>query len=364
MKSKFLIASLVTISFVACKKSDIITNKSEATTTDVTKAYKDIASIILTTAKSNAIFRIVSYIECNKQKFGDYYVKLDELIALNTSHNYWDAATVTKLSALERAITETKRNDVTIFIPSVEKHPEKAIANRMLARTEVVQEPVAVIAAEFDNPTQTSPGYIVENNGILTFYQTINESFAWENDVWVVGEEEIVSPENMVAAADDTATLIYARVNGGAEKGGIIKVTNWSLVEPWILGKPEFRMVVYKSLTTPTNAIYDEKFGKWRRGNFNNQFKDFDRFLYYWNTSNIGEWTTEKWIEEDGGTIATITFGVSFKPAPTPLAPTLTANVSIPIKNNDDDLGVSLIQFTDPVSTEYSQSGVKIKRKN
>ena len=360
MKSKFLLFITATALFAACNKNDIV-NESVTPVTDVTKAYKDIASVIISTAKSNDNFRTIAYIECNKQKYGDYYVKLNELIALNATQHYWDAATVTKLSNLEKAITETKRNDVTIFIPSIEKHPEKATANRILARTEVVQEPVAVVATEYDNPTQTSPGYIVENNGVLTFYQTINESFAWENDVWVVGEEEIVSPENMVAAAEDTATLTYARVNGGAEKGGIVKVTNWSLVEPWILGKPEFRMVVYKGSATPTNAIYDEKFGKWRRANFNNQFKDFDRFLFNWNTGTLGDWTTEKWIEEDGGTLFTLTFGVSYK---INANVTATAGVSIPIKNNDDDLGISLIQFTDDISTEYSQSGIKIKRKN
>lgn len=360
MKSKFLIASLLTISFVACKKNDLI-SKPETPVTDVTKAYKEIASVIISTAKSNDNFRTIAYVECNKQKYGDYYVKLDELITLNATHHYWDDATVTRLSNLEKVITETKRNDVTVFIPSIEKHPEKATPNRILARTEVVQEPIAVIAAEYDNPTQTSPGYIVESNGVLTFYQTINESFAWENDVWVVGEEEIVSPENMVAAPEDTATLTYARTNGGAERGGIVKVTDWSLVEPWILGKPEFRMVVYKGSATPSNAIYDEKFGKWRRANFNNQFKDFDRFLFNWNTGTLGDWTTEKWIEEDGGTIATLSFGVSYKISANVSA---TASVSIPIKNNDDDLGISLIQFSDDISTEYSQSGIKIKRKN
>ena len=358
MKSKFLLFITATALFASCKKNDIV-DKPVTLTTDVTKAYKDIASVIISTAKSNDNFRTIAYTECNKQKYGDYYVKLNELIALNATHNYWDAATVTKLSNLEKAITVTKRNDVTIFIPSIEKHPEKATANRMLARTEVVQEPVAVVATEYDNPTQTSPGYIVENNGVLTFYQTINESFAWENDVWVVGEEEIVSPENMVAAAEDTATLVYARVNGGAEYGGIVKVTNWSLVEPWILGKPEFRMVVYKGAGTAT-TIKDKAFGKWRRANFNGQFKDFNEFLYNWNVSNIGDYTSEKWIEEDGGAWFTLTFGVKIKI----FGVETTVGVSLPLKNNDDDLGLTLVQFTDDISTVYGMTGIEIKRKN
>lgn len=359
MKLKFLIAIFVTISFVACKKNDAIV-KPENEKADITKSYKDIATIVITTAMNNSNFRSVAYTECKKQKYGDYYVKLEELLALNNLHKYWDENTVNKLYSLEKEITQSKRNAVTVFIPSIEKHPEKANSNRTHSRVNETLVPIAVIGDEYNNPNQTCPGYNVETNGILNFFSIIDESYAWENDVWVFGEEEIVSPENMIAAAEDTATLIYGRVNGGAEYGGIIKVTNWSLVEPWILGKPEFRMVVYKGSATPTNSIYDEKFGKWRRANFNNQFKDFNRFLFNWNTANVGDWTTEKWIEEDGGTFLTLNFGVSYKIGNV----TATAGVSIPIKNNDDDLGISLIQFTDPNTTEYSQSGIKIKRKN
>ena len=360
MNSKILIASLVTFSFVACNKSDLVTERTEVLTTDVTKTYKEIASIILTTAKSNDIFRTVAYVECNKQKYGDYYVKLDELISLNTTHNYWDEATVNRLSNLEKAITDTKRNDVTIFIPSIEKHPEKAIANRILARTEVVQEPVAVVASEYDISTQTSKGYIVENNGVLTFYQTINEAFAWEHDVWVVGEEENCSPENMVAAVEDTAILTYGRVNGGAEYGGIIKVTDWSLVEPWVAGKVEFRCIVFKG-AGGGGSVHDKPYGKWRRQNFDGVFKDFGTFLFNWNISNIGDWTTEKWIEEDGGTSNAISSSVSWRDA---FGITHTTTITSPAKDRDDDLGLTIIQFSDNINQEYDLGGVKIKRRN
>ena len=357
MKTNFLLFIIAIASFVSCKKNNIV-EKPVIPLTDVTKAYKDIASIIISTAKNNDNFRTTAYAECNKQKYGDYYVKLNELIALNEAKNYWDAATVIKLSNLEKAINEAKRNDVIIFIPSIEKHPEKASQSRMQAR-QAVQEPVAVIGDEYQAPTQTCPGYIVETNGSLTFYQTINESFAWENDIWVIGEEEVVSPENMVAAIEDTATLIYARVNGGAEYGGIVKVTDWSLVEPWIAGKVEFRMIVYKGAGTAT-TIKDKPFGKWRRANFQNQFKDFNEFLFNWNTANIGDYTSEKWIEEDGGPNFTLTFGVKIKI----FGVETTAGVSLPIQNKDDDLGLTLIQFTDDISTVYGLGGIEIKRKN
>lgn len=359
MKSKILIASLLTISIVSCKKNEL-QSKIEVPVVDVTKAYKDIASEILLTAKNDDNFRTISYAECNKQKYGDYYVKLNELISLNNTHKYWTATTVSKLESLQKVITDTKRNDVIIFIPSIEKHPEKANPSLSLAYSLLPEEPVAVVASEYDNPTQTSRGYIVDINGTLVYYETINESFAWEHDVWVVGEEEIVSPENMIAAVEDTATLTYLRPNGVAEMGGIIKVTDWSIVEPWIAGKPEFRMIAHRALGAPANILVDIKYGKWRRANFNNQFKDFGTFIAHWNLNIIGDWTTEKWIEEDGGSSAPITYNVTYQVN----GQTTTANVTLPAKNRDDDLGISLIQFTDPITTIYNQSGVQIKGRN
>lgn len=359
MKTLLLIFSLATISFVACKKNN--TGESQDFgIADATKTYKDIASIIISTAKTNDNFRTIAYSECNKQQYGDYYVKLNELIALNATHNYWDATTVAKLSDLERELSETKRNNVTIFIPSIEKHPEKVTQIRNQSRTGAYEEPVAVIATEYDNPTQTSPGYIVESNGVLTFYQTINETFAWEHDVWVVGEEENCSPENMVAAVEDTAILTYGRVNGGAEYGGIIKVTNWSLVEPWVAGKVEFRSIVFKG-AGGGGSVHDKPYGKWRRQNFDGVFKDFGTFLFNWNISNIGDWTTEKWIEEDGGTSNAISSSVSWKDA---FGITHTTTITSPAKDRDDDLGLTIIQFSDNINQEYDLGGVKIKRRN
>ncbi len=323
------------------------------------RTYKEIASIVLSTAKTNNNFRTIAYTECNKQKFGDYYVKLDELLNINNTNKFWDDATVLKLKNLEKSVTESKHNDVIIFIPSIEKHPEKATVNQFQARGNFYQEPVAVIASEYNDPTMACPGYIVENNGKLTYYKAIDESFAWENDIWVIGEEENVSPENMVAAPEDTAKLTYARVNGGAEFGGIVKVTDWSKVEPWVAGKPEFRIVVYKGAGTAT-TIKDKGFGKWRRANFNNQFKDFNEFLFNWNQANIGDYTSEKWIEEDGGPSFTLNFGVKIKI----LGVESTVGVSLPIQNKDDDLGLTLIQFSDDITQVYGMTGIEIKRKN
>lgn len=172
-----ILTTIIVISAASCKKdisgqqqkiNETIV-KPEIAAANVTQSYKDIATIIITTAKNNNEFRLIAYKECLKQKYGDYYVKLNELIKLNATHKYWDDATIAKVTDLEKSIIATKRNDVIIFIPSLERFPEKAFANRLQQRTEILQDPIAVIGDEYNNPTQTCPGYIVESNAALTF---------------------------------------------------------------------------------------------------------------------------------------------------------------------------------------------------
>lgn len=345
----------MTISFVACKKNDIV-DKPETTATDVTKAYKDIASVIISTAKSNDNFRTIAYTECNKQKHGDYYVKLDELIALNATHKYWDATTVNKLSDFQKQIKFSKRNDVIIFIPSIENFPNKGQSNRVAARTEVYEEAIAVISDEYQTPTQTCPGYIVETDGNFTFYQTIDEEFAWENDVWVIGQEE-GNPAN-----DTTlASPISARFNGQPEYGGIIQITDFSQIEPWINGKPELKYLVY---TASGTLMKEREFPKVKRKDVKAPtWKNFGDFIANWNTANIGNWMIEGWIEQDdrGGSKSTTTVSQSF-PAPCTGCP--TTSIGYTIKNVDYDMGRTMIQFSDAISQVYNISYANIKRSN
>ena len=344
----------------SCKKNvnEIDTLSSNQNNQSLKEVNLKVASTVLKIAKEESEFKRQVFEECHKQKFGDYNVKIVDLLSNTIVNNLLKLEDRLILNELQTKSKALSGNDLIIFVPSIERFYNRKINTGL--RTSNQEETIGVITDEFNNPTQTAPGYIVDNNGSLTFYQTIDESFAWENDIWVFGQEENCSPENMVANPDDTDVLTYGRTNGQTENGGVIKVTDWSLVEPWVLGKPEFRQVVYKGSATPTNAIFDKKYGKWRRQNFNGQFKNFGSFLFNWNQSNIGDWTTEKWIEEDGGTFFTLTFGVTYKINANLSA---TANVSIPIKNNDDDLGVSLVQFNDAENQIYNQSGIEIKRK-
>lgn len=376
MKIKNYIFAFIALLFVGCKKNEILNNPKNSIT-NASEAYKAIAAVIIETAKENSNFRTIAYQECSKQKYGDYYVKLNELISLNDQHKYWDRATSDKLLDLQKLSKRDGNNDVIIFIPSIENHPEKAqinnsnlvavrripIAGGMVSESNEshgyrYQDPIAVIADEYDNPTKTCPGYIVVMNGVLRFFQTIDEEFAWDHDVWVIGEEENLPAESMIAADESTLIESHSRFEGRAEFGGIVKVQNWSLVEPWVHGKPEFRMIVYAS-TDGGWTVKDKKFPKWRRRHFDNRFFNFGEFLYSWNRLIVGNYTTEKWIELDGGITKPIKTSVTYRDQ---FGNTVTTNVEVPAQSKDDDLGLTIIQFTDNINQEYGLTGIKIKR--
>ena len=375
-KEKFLFV-FVALFLMACKKNEILNNPKNSVT-NATEAYKAIAAVIIASAKEDIKFRTIAYQECSKQKYGDYYVKLNELISLNGQHKYWDRVTVDNLLDLQKLCKREGKNDVIVFIPSIENHPEKAQSsiNNLSAERKVqnasglasesselggyrYQDPIAVIVDEYDNPTKTCPGYIVVMNGTLRFFQTIDEEFAWDYDVWVIGEEENLPAESMVAA-DETNFIETnsTRVNGRSEYGGIVKVENWSLVEPWVSGKPEFRLIVFRGAGLDSNPK-DKKFAKWRRRHFDNRFFNFGEFLFNWNVSNIGNWTTEKWVELDGGTSSSLSNTISWKDS---FGNSYASTVTLPSQNKDDDLGLTMIQFTDNINQEYGLTGIKIKR--
>jgi len=377
MKIKNYVLAFVAIFFIGCKKNEILNNPKNSIT-NASEAYKAIAAVIIETAKDNAKFRTIAYQECSKQKYGDYYVKLNELISLNDQHKYWDKAISDKLLDLQKLSKRDGNNDVIIFIPSIENHPEKAqinnsnlVAVRRIPNADGMvsesneshgyryQDPMGVIADEYDNATKTCPGYIVVMNGVLRFFQTIDEEFAWEHDVWVIGEEENLPAESMIAADQSTFIESHSRFEGRAEFGGIVKVENWSLVEPWVRGKPEFRILVYSS--NDGRLVKDHPFPKWKRKHFDNRFFNFggNLRLHNWNRSNLGNYTTEKWIELDGGWSQPIKTSITYKDQ---FGNTVTTTAEVKGQNKDDDLGLTMIQFMDNINQEYSLSGIKIKR--
>jgi len=162
-----------------------------------------------------------------------------------------------------------------------------------------------------------------------------------------------------VAAPDDDGNPNgRIRNNGDAEYGGIIQVTDLGALESWINGKLEFRYRVF--IASGTN-VKNRAFGKYARSNFRDQkWKDFGDFLFYWNTANIGNFTIEGWIEEDGGN-STNTISQTF-PSTCTGCPATT--ISYTKQSSDQDLGPTIVQFTDPTETVYNISYANIKRRD
>lgn len=295
--------------------------------------------------------------ECLKQKHGDYNVYIVDVV--NAFKD--DAALQKSIGNIQALIPKVKAvcngREPIIFYPraeTIEDRRIKSAASR--TSSENLQEPVGVFE-EVYNPDYSSPGYYVDyNNGQLTFFQDITEEYAWENDVWVIGEEENVSAGNMVPAVEDF-NLNPARINGEAEYGGIIQVTNMNALEHWTAGKFEFRYVVNMA-SGP--IIKDKAFGKTKRKYFRNEkWHDYNDFIANWNTPNIGDWMIEGWIEEDGGN-STTDISQTF---PAPCTGCVSTTVSYTKQNKDQDMGRSLVQFSDNKGQQYGVSYANFKRK-
>lgn len=356
---------IITVTFLISCKKDIKYDHLTSVNSDVFELktkYKELASVIISTAIKNKKFKKIVYDECIKEKFGDYYVRIDELIALNKSYTFWDNKTVQILETLQNDIKNKTERNVTIFIPSMENIKLKVpLNNNSLLSKEnnfIYDETLyTVIADEYLPTDQTCPGYVVNTDGNLSYYQTIDESFAWENDVWVFGQEE-GDPTN-----DTTLNILESdRANGQTEFGAIIQITDFSQIEPWVTGKVELKYFVYNAFGT---IIKEKEFPKTKRKNIKAPtWKDYGDFITNWNTNNIGNWMIEGWVEQDNRGSAggnTTSISQSFPSACTGCPST---SIGYTIKKTDYDMGRTIIQFSDPISQIYGISYANVKRKN
>ena len=197
--------------FVQCKKSKTEIKDEPQIAIKVTKLekLKELTWQILSLAK-NENFKKLVYDECRTQKYGDYYVRVLELLASPKAKVF--ISNEREVSIL-KTVSELKVFGVTnpiIFYPSIETKEDKEFKGKMTPVNFVVGEVIGVIddgvgggGGSYTN--YQYPGYTFNTDGRLNYAQQITEEFAWENDVWVIGEEENCSEGNMVAAPEDFA---------------------------------------------------------------------------------------------------------------------------------------------------------------
>jgi hypothetical protein len=355
MKKVFitLFSSVILVVFLSrCKKdSDKIEVKPEA---ELSVLKEQTLFQVLTAAKQ-VDFRKLVLQECLKQKHGDYNVYLKDVALILKGKKEYEEI-VSSLDILIPKIRELNGGrEPLIFYPRAEVIAENE-KNKVISRivNGEVREPIGVYEGVYELD-YSSPGYIIDNGFSLVYYQNITEDYAWENDVWVLGQEENVSDENMVPAIEDQ---IGGRFQGQSEYGGIIQCTNLNAIEHWTAGKLEFKIFVFDANGVKRS---ERAFGRWKRSNFKDQkWKDFGHFIANWNTSVFGNWMSENWWEEDGGQSNSVT--ITMPPPSGQTGPTVST--TIPSKNLDDNLGVATIQFTDPISQIYNISFANIKRRN
>jgi hypothetical protein len=350
----FLITSLF-----GCKKSDrILENITKSEISSVSnnngcnseESLKAIARILSEKAGNNANFKALAYSLCSQQLYGDYNIRITDLLESALAENFITTQEDQELRDHIEIYYCGTGNHPILFIPHIEEVDESYFKNNEFP----LGYPNVSFDFEYNNTTHTTPSYKYDDtrNDLFLYLEEVNEEMAWnfEYDVWIFGEEENVSAENQVAAVDDTTKVFnnlpptldefdVERFDGKKEWGGRIQVTNMGAIEPFVRGKFEFKYFVNKS---DGGILKERGFGKWRRKNFKDQnWKDFGDLIGNWTLSNWGPMQLERWIEEDGGSSTTVT--QSFSPGSGLPSVTVTHN----LKSGDEDLGTANVQFSD-----------------
>jgi len=372
----------------SCKKSGSGEIESEKKYTSLVEVKKALMENVIFMANTIPAFKKTVEDECLKQVRGDYNVSLDKIIEIDKRSPILPASRRNAFVSLVNQMKEFRPNELPIlFVPVMESRDPKEQKGYDPTKAAVTtvsypQKPITMVDQDnevgklLDNSDKRSngtnlyvpvdgscngptygyySGYIISDGGSLTFSNCINETLAWETDVWVLGYDEDVSPENRIASTFDGYYGGYTgggeerkipktqleRIDGRTELGGRINVTNLGAIEPWVRGKPEFKHFVYNSTGT---LIHEHGYGKLKRSHFNgNDWISLRCTIGNWNISAWGDITYERWIEENKGSSTTINTTITYTVA----GVTTTAVISTPSKSQDTNLGYANVQFTD-----------------
>lgn len=325
---------------------------------------KQKAIVPLLVMAKNKEFKKFILDECLKQEHGEYnvyFLKIIEKFKDNPKYN----ESINELTILSNKIKVLNGGlEPLLFYPRAETIEETNYINDSQRKTKnarlvSIDDNTLAVNQDVYYSNNTSPGYILNTSGLLIFQEYITEKFAWNNDVWVIGQEEDV-PNNQVYGDDSSFFAANfappSRLEGQGEFGGILQVTDLGAIEPWVSGKLEFSIIVRGINGTELRKDFDKR----RRKNFTNRkWYDYNYFIGNWNTAAFGTLMVEKWLELDGGKSSTVTYTI-----PPSIPGGVTTTISIPSKERDDDLGQTIVQFTDQMSQVYNLSHINIMRKH
>lgn len=359
---KFIALFVVVFSFFGCENETVSIPVLQTNSKKELVELKQKAIAPILTMAKNKEFKDFVLNECLKQEHGEYNVYFSKIIQkFKDNPNY--SKYITELSALSNQIKNLNGGiEPLIFYPraeTIEENYQSGQKSQKPSKTARLAEETVGVNQDVIYPDNSSPGYILTFDGELIYYDNIVEDYAWENDVWVIGEEEVVP--NMSSFGDDIITSLAlgtppSRFEGQAEYGGIVQVTDLGAIEPWVAGKLEFTLIAHG-----TNGIEIKKdFDKRKRSHFRNQkWYDYGYFIGNWTNVAFGNLMTEKWMELDGGQSSSVTYTI-----PPAVPGGISTTITTPSKSKDDDLGQTVIQFTDAIDQIYNLSHINIKRKH
>jgi hypothetical protein len=361
---------------------------NEFTDTQKITTYAELAKEVLLMAKTSD-FR--SYVYNNAHQLSeagdDYLVYVDDMTKkLSTTSKF--GTSTSNIKTLSAKIKSLDQSEIPmIFFPRAETLEGLALSNKGFDVAKNMKEPIVVLKGAH-NSDYSAPGYKLNDEGELEYAFDVNEEYAWENDVYVIGAAEYLPErtnisENLIIETEEvpsattgkngtslTGKSKFRRVNGEAEHGAWIQVTDLNGIESWFSGKLEFRQIVAGTQGAAGTIVAETPFGRVRRKYFkDDKWVRFNAsFLFNWNLNNLGDYNVEKWIEEDGGSSAEISIsipGSAFKPATstTPSQPAIAGTtVKVTTKKDDDDLGSRIVQFSDNRYKRYDIGKMKFIR--
>ena len=339
------------------------------------RPYEDLMKQFLVMAKHNE-FREQVYQEAQLQESGDYDFEIKSLrqSMFQQEIDKTVTETMTKLFNIDDSIEQNTALTPVIFYPRAETLETHSTTYRIANSKASLKKPVAVFKGVYAK-NYDAPGYVLNDDNELVFSHMVSEKEAWNNDVYIIGPPEPMS----LGEDDDTEDDPNAcdchdgggghsgggsnnppqnRTEGYQEYGGNIQITDINAIEHWTAGKLEMRIIVVSATGT---VLKDKQFPKRARSNFtNDKWADYNEFLFYWNTPNITPFTVEKWMETDYGfgTETEVSINV---PAAFPGGPTTTIKRNA--RSGDEDLGQTIVQFSDPLAQVYGISFMNFKRK-
>jgi len=359
-KSLIIVAVLTSLSFLtSCEKdsfnpnNNIVLNESEDNFV-LNKAELDILKRGVARLSANKNFRNAVYKSVSKKFDGDDNVLLNEVV--NLYKNDFSKGYIS--SEFDSIVNKLNMNGLypQIFIPYFEESILKGTKSNDI---------IYVIEAlnVHDSVEFFSSIFIDENGAIANTEFLINESFASENEVWVLSLNERVDQYGKAYKGSCTQDS-YTKSNRTGTKHEYlmkIKCPNLNKIEGWVKGAPELRLLM-KSVK---GEISEQYFYPDKRKQINNKWWTVDgttgRYLYYWDVETYTKTVHFTWVEVDNfGDQLTINSSFTYKDVDkeTGQEYTGTAGLSYTIKSWDMNCGSISLHIDDGMMGDTYNTGL------